>query len=78
MFDCLTEMLIIMDKDSLKTAGSGIGIEGTNVQFVYTQIQEMLHIYAVCRALWTVLQFIVAVGCYCFIQRRVSDSESHD
>jgi len=66
-----------MDKDVLKTAGSGIGIQGTNVQFVYTQSQEMLHIYAVCRAVWMVLQFIVVVGCYCFIQRRISDPESH-
>jgi hypothetical protein len=71
-------MLIIMDKDGLKTAGSGIGIQGTNLQFVYTESQEILHIYAVCRALRMVLQFIVMVGCYCFIQRRTSDPESHD
>lgn len=73
MFDCLTELLIIMDKDGLKTAGSGTGIQGTNVQFVYIQSQEMLHIYAVCRALLKVLQFIVAVGCYCFTHRKTSD-----
>jgi hypothetical protein len=42
VFNGLIEMLVINMDD--ETDGLGIGIQGTNVQFVYTHSQEMLHI----------------------------------
>jgi hypothetical protein len=79
VFDCLTELLIIiMDKDSLRQLGQEVEFKDLMYNLFTLRARKCYIFYAVCRALWMVLQFNVAVGCYYFIQRRTSDPESHD
>ena len=66
-----------MDNDGLRQMGQELEFKELMYSLLYPKVSKCYIFYAVCRALWMVLQFIVAVGCNCFTQR-TSDSESHD